>query len=126
MGRHHRDPQAGWPRAALPAAILFYQLTVSSVALIGASVALGEPGIVAPTASVVAALAYQAVVVAFASYLAWFWLLRRYPASDLAPYLFWTPLFGVLAGFLLLGDPLSGHLGAAAALVALGIYLVNR
>lgn len=109
-----------------PPRILFYQLTVSSVALIGASVALREPGVVAPTAPVVAALAYQAVVVAFASYLAWFWLLRRYPASDLAPYLFWTPLFGVLAGFLLLGDPLSGHLGAAAALVALGIYLVNR
>jgi drug/metabolite transporter (DMT)-like permease len=66
------------------------------------------------------------VIVAFASYLAWFWLLRRYPASDLAPYLFWTPLAGVLAGRVLLGDPLSANLGAAAALVALGIYLVNR
>jgi hypothetical protein len=37
---------------------------------------------------------------------------------------FWTPLFGVLAGRLLLGKPLSANLGAAAALVALGIYLV--
>ena len=62
----------------------------------------------------------QAVVVAFASYLAWFWLLRRYPASDLAPHLFWTPLFGVLAGWALLGDPLSGNLGAAAVLIAVG------
>jgi drug/metabolite transporter (DMT)-like permease len=109
-----------------PSRMLFYQLAISSVALIGASLALREPGVFAPTVPVLAALAYQAVIVAFASYLAWFWLLRRYPASDLAPYLFWTPLAGVLAGRVLLGDPLSANLGAAAALVALGIYLVNR
>jgi len=109
-----------------PSRMLFYQLAISSVVLIGASLALREPGVVAPTVPVLAALAYQAVIVAFASYLAWFWLLRRYPASDLAPYLFWTPLAGVLAGRVLLGDPLSANLGAAAALVALGIYLVNR
>jgi len=109
-----------------PSRMLFYQLAISSGALIGASLALREPGVVAPTVPVLAALAYQAVIVAFASYLAWFWLLRRYPASDLAPYLFWTPLAGVLAGWVLLGDPLSANLGAAAALVALGIYLVNR
>jgi drug/metabolite transporter (DMT)-like permease len=109
-----------------PSRMLFYQLAISSVALIGASLALREPGVVSPTVPVLAALAYQAVIVAFASYLAWFWLLRRYPASDLASYLFWTPLAGVLAGWGLLGDPLSANLGAAAALVALGIYLVNR
>jgi len=109
-----------------PSRMLFYQLAISSGALIGASLALREPGVVAPTVPVLAALAYQAVIVAFASYLAWFWLLRRYPASDLAPYLFWTPLAGVLAGWVLLGDPLSANLAAAAALVALGIYLVNR
>ena len=106
--------------------MLFYQLAISSVALIGASLALREPGVVAATEPVLAALAYQAVIVAFASYLAWFWLLRHYPASDLAPHLFWTPLFGVLAGWALLGDPLSGNLGAAAVLIAAGIYLVNR
>jgi drug/metabolite transporter (DMT)-like permease len=109
-----------------PSRMLFYQLAISSVALIGASLALREPGVFAPTVPVLAALAFQAVIVAFASYLALFWLLRRYPASDLAPYLFWTPLAGVLAGRVLLGDPLSANLGAAAALVALGIYLVNR
>jgi len=75
---------------------------------------------------VLGAFAYQAVVVAFVSYLAWFWLLERYPASGLAAFSFWTPLFGVLGGWLLLGDRLSGNLGAAVALVAGGIYLVNR
>jgi drug/metabolite transporter (DMT)-like permease len=109
-----------------PPRMLFYQLAISTVALIGASLALREAGVVAPTGPVLAALAYQAVIVAFASYLAWFWLLRRHPASALAPHLFWTPLFGVLAGWALLGDPLSANLGAAAALIAVGIYLVNR
>lgn len=109
-----------------PQRTLFYQLTVSSVALIGLAAALGEPGITRPTPLVLAALAYQGVIVAFVSYLTWFWLLQHYPASGLASFAFWTPLFGVLAGWLVLGDRLSGNLGAAAALVAGGIYLVNR
>jgi drug/metabolite transporter (DMT)-like permease len=75
---------------------------------------------------VLAALGYQIVVVAFASYLIWFWLLQRYPASGLASFSFWTPIFGVVAGWLVLGDPLTGRLGVSAFLIALGIYLVNR
>jgi drug/metabolite transporter (DMT)-like permease len=105
---------------------LFYQLAVSAVVLIGLAAAAGEPGVVRLTPLVLGAVAYQAVIVAFVSYLIWFWLLQRYPASGLAAFSFWTPLFGVLAGWLVLGDPLSGRLGAAAALVAVGIYLVNR
>jgi drug/metabolite transporter (DMT)-like permease len=109
-----------------PQRTLFYQLSVSAVALIGLAALVGERGVVAPTVPVLAAVAYQSVVVAFVSYLIWFWLLERYPASGLAAFSFWTPLFGVLAGWLVLGDRLTGNLGAAAALVAAGIYLVNR
>ena len=58
-----------------------------------------------------ASLAYQAVIVAFASYLAWFWLL--------------TPMFGVLCGVVLLREPLTGYFALAALLVAAGIVLVN-
>jgi drug/metabolite transporter (DMT)-like permease len=105
---------------------LFYQLTISAAVLLGLSVALGEPGLTRPTATVLVALGYQIVVVAFASYLIWFWLLQRYPASGLAAFSFWTPIFGVIAGWLVLGDPLTGRLGVAAVLIALGIYLVNR
>jgi drug/metabolite transporter (DMT)-like permease len=66
------------------------------------------------------------VVVAFVSYLAWFWLLTRYPASHLHAYTFWTPLFGLLAGWLLLGEPVTPPLVVAMGCVALGIHLVNR
>jgi drug/metabolite transporter (DMT)-like permease len=109
-----------------PQRTLFYQLSVSAVGLIGLAALVGERGVVSLTAPVVGAIVYQSVVVAFVSYLIWFWLLERYPASGLAAFSFWTPLFGVLAGWLVLGDSLTGNLGAAAALVAGGIYLVNR
>jgi drug/metabolite transporter (DMT)-like permease len=109
-----------------PPRTLFYQLTISAPVLIGLSLLLGERGVTRLTPLVMGALAYQAIVIAFVSYLTWFWLLRHYPASGLASFSFWTPLFGVLAGWLLMGDRLSGNLGAAVALVATGIYLVNR
>jgi drug/metabolite transporter (DMT)-like permease len=105
---------------------LFYQLAGSAILLGALAVGTGEAGVTRLTGLVAAALAYQIVIHAFASYLAWFWLLTRYPASHLHAYTFWTPLFGVLAGWLLLGDPVTPALVLAMAGVALGIYLVNR
>jgi drug/metabolite transporter (DMT)-like permease len=69
---------------------------------------------------------YQTAWVAFITYLAWFWLVRTYPPSRLAAFTFLTPLFGVLAGSLLLNEPLTRRLLLALVLVGTGIYLVNR
>lgn len=109
-----------------PAKTLFYQLAGSALVLPFVSLALGEPGVIALTPLVLASLAYQAVLVAFASYLVWFWLVKTYPAGRLAAFSFLTPLFGVLAGALLLSEKVSSALAAALLLVALGIWLVNR
>ena len=105
---------------------LFYQLGFSALALPLASLLAGEPGIVALTPKVVASVAYQGVIVAFASYLTWFWLLTRYLAGRLAVFSFLTPLFGVAFGVILLAEPLSAAFLAAALLVGAGIVLVNR
>ena len=113
-------------RGVTPHRTLFYQLAGSAVLLGALSVATGEPGVTRLTPLVAGALGYQIVIHAFASYLAWFWLLTRYPATQLHAYTFWTPLFGVLAGWLLLGEPVTPALVLAMAGVALGIYLVNR
>jgi drug/metabolite transporter (DMT)-like permease len=104
---------------------LFYQLGVSALMLPLASLLMGEKGIVALTPLAVASLAYQAVIVAFASYLAWFWLLTRYLAARLSVLSFLTPMFGVLFGVLFLSEPLTGSFAAAALLVGAGIVLVN-
>ena len=109
-----------------PHKALFYQLGVSAVLLLGISRALGEPGFLAADPLVLGALAYQIVVVAFATYLAWFWLISRYPAVGLSAFSFLTPLFGLLAGATLLGEPITPTLAAAMLLVGLGIQLVNR
>lgn len=104
---------------------LAYQLVVSALLLPLAAWLLGEPGIVVLDAKVVASLLFQSVVVAFASYLAWFWLLTRYLTGRLAVFSFLSPLFGVLFGVLILGDPLTVRFVLAALLVGLGILLVN-
>jgi drug/metabolite transporter (DMT)-like permease len=109
-----------------PNKVLFYQLGVSAVALPVISVAMGESGVTALTGPVLASLAYQIGIVAFASYLTWFWLIAHYPAGKLAAFSFLTPLFGLLAGGLLLGERISAAMVDAMLLVCFGIYLVNR
>ena len=104
---------------------LFYQLAVSALVLPLCSVLLDEKGVVALTPLAIVSLTYQAVVVAFLSYLAWFWLLGRYLAARLAVFSFLAPMFGVLFGVWLLGEPLGPAFAAAAALVGAGIVLVN-
>jgi len=104
---------------------LFYQLGVSAVVLLISSILLGERGVTAVTPLVVASLAYQGAIVAFASYLAWFWLLTRYLAARLSVLSFLTPLFGMASGVVFLSEPLSAHFAAAALLIAAGIALVN-
>lgn len=105
---------------------LLYQIGVSALTLPLASLALGEPGLVALTPIVIASLFYQGVIVTFASYLAWFWLLTRYMAARLSVFTFLTPLFGVAAGVIVLHEPLRAAFAGGVALVGAGIYLVNR
>jgi len=107
--------------------VLWYQLAVSAVVMLPLSPLMGDTGVVmaALSPSVLAAMLYQAVVVAFASYLAWFWLLQRYVVGRLMVFSFLTPIFGVVFGVIFLGDPLTPSFLVAAACVAAGILLVN-
>ena len=104
---------------------LFYQLAVSALILPLISLAMGEPGIVSVTPGVAVIVIYQALIVAFASYLAWFWLLTKYLAARLKAFVFLSPMFGVVSAYIVLGEPLTAAFLGAAALVAAGIVLVN-
>jgi drug/metabolite transporter (DMT)-like permease len=103
---------------------LFYQLAVSFVLLMLATIALGQTGF-KPTPLAWGSLLFQALVVSFASYLAWFWLLRHYLASRLGVFSFLTPLFGVAFGVWLLDEPLEPGFLVGALLVCAGIVLVS-
>jgi drug/metabolite transporter (DMT)-like permease len=105
---------------------LFYQLAVSGVALAAAALVVGEAWPAHASLLVWNAFAFQTVIVSFASYLLWFWLVRHYPATRLSSFTLLTPLFGLLFGVLLLSEPATTRLLIALAAVALGIVLVNR
>lgn len=73
-----------------------------------------------------AALLYIAIPgMAFPAVL-WYYLLARGEAGKVTAWLFLVPTFGVLFGWLGLGEGLSWWEVAGAAFVAGGIYLVNR
>lgn len=105
--------------------VLWYQLAVSALLMLPLSPLLGETGITHLTTPVLLALAYQGVIVAFASYLAWFWLLQTYLVGRLMVFSFLTPIFGVIFGVIFLSDPLTPSFLFAAACVTGGILLVN-
>ena len=109
-----------------PNRTLLYQLVVSGLLLPPASLLIGEPGFFNPTPLVVASLAFQMLLVVPVSFLTWFWLITRYPASRVSAFIFLAPLFGVFFGVVLLDEPLTPALIVAAGLVAAGLYLVNR
>lgn len=111
-------------KTAKPEKVLLYQLVVSAVVLLVAAPAFG-PLIREITPIVIGAFSFQVLFVVSVTFLVWFWLIRHYPASRLTSFTFLTPVFGVMFGGLLLGEPLSWKLGLALVLVAAGIYLVN-
>lgn len=109
---------------AAPSKTLFYQMGVAAVGLL-AYAAATDQGAIRYTQAAVLSVAFQSVVVALSSYLAWFWLLRRYLASRLSILSFMTPLFGVSFGVLILDEPLDPGFVVGAALVLSGITLVS-
>jgi drug/metabolite transporter (DMT)-like permease len=115
-----------WSRPITHFQTLFAQLFFSIPLLVLASL-LFERGLPVSFAKpVIAALFYQSALVAFASYLAWFWLLHRFQASRLAAFTFLAPIFGVILSAIFLHEQLTIFLGIGLVMVMSGIYLVNR
>ncbi len=106
--------------------VMLYQLVISAPMLAAAAFAFGERISQAPSALALGALAYQTIWVVSVTFVVWFALIAKYSASRLSAFTFLTPLFGVAAGHLVLGEPLTPAFAAAVALVAAGLVLVNR
>ena len=109
-----------------PEKLLFYQVAFTGVALSVVSLALGEVWTWAWSPFAWLSVAVQTGVGAFASYLAWMWMLGHYPATKISAFVFLTPLFALLFGNLMLGEAVTATLLVSMALVAGGIVLVNR
>lgn len=106
--------------------VMIYQLIVSAPMLAICALIFGERITGMPGAVSLGSLAYQTIWVVSVTFVVWFALVVRYSANRLSAFTFLTPLFGVAAGHFVLGEPLTLAFGAAVALVAGGLVLVNQ
>ncbi|MEM9047426.1 MAG: DMT family transporter [Pseudomonadota bacterium] len=111
-------------RDAAPEMQLIYQLGVSAVLLL----------LIAPMDGPLlreieihhwGLLVAQAIFVISIGFLLWFWVLKTYPASDMAAFGFLSPVFSVAMGWAILDEPVGPALLIALALVGAGIFLVT-
>lgn len=109
---------------APPARVLLYQLVVAAFLLLGIALGVGQLEHVTLTPLACSIILYQGVVVSFASYLAWLWVLRRYFVAKVAVLPLMTPLFGVMFGALVLKERIDPTFAAGAILVFTGIAIV--
>ena len=109
---------------AAPEMQLTYQLTVSAVVLIAMAPFFGD--LLRDLTPVIAGIfAFQVVAIGVVGFLTWFWILKIYPASDMASFGFLAPVFGVIFGWLILGEEVGLRILLALALVSAGIVLIN-
>ena len=104
---------------------LLYQLGTSCVLLTAAALAFEGSMPVPHSLLAWSSLAYQTVIVAALSFLAWFALIARYSATKLSVFTFLTPLLAALAGIMLLGERIDAHHVAALVCIVAGIVIVN-
>jgi drug/metabolite transporter (DMT)-like permease len=108
-----------------PEKTLLYQLVVCVPIVVLGALVFGERITAMPSAIALGSLAYQTIVVG-TTFSLWFALIVKFSASRLSAFTFLTPLFGVAAGHLVLGEPLTPAFALAVLLVAAGLILVNR
>ncbi|MCU4483621.1 DMT family transporter [Acinetobacter ursingii] len=103
---------------------MFYQMLGGFIVLMIVAWITGQTQIhFTPLA--VGSLIFHTFVVSFASFLAWFWLLRTYLASRLGVFSFLTPIFGMGFGVYLLNEKLELNFLIGTALVLLGVIVVS-
>ena len=108
-----------------PINTFLYQLVFSIPILLIVSLILESRWIYRIDLTIVASLFYQSVINAFISLVIWFKLIHEYSVSRLTAFTFFTPIFGVLFGIVLLGEEFTSSLMVGLPFVCLGIFIVN-
>ena len=103
---------------------LFYQLLIGGMVLLPLAFWSGQASIQWTTLSI-SSLIFHTVVISFASYLIWFWMLKHYLASRLGVFSFLTPVFGMLFGVLILDEHIEINFIVGTCMVMLGVILVS-
>jgi drug/metabolite transporter (DMT)-like permease len=109
-----------------PERVVFFEHLMTGAVLVAGSFLIGERGIGNPTWLHWGAFAWTTVFVAFIAFVTSFALMLRYPASKIMAFMLLTPIVGVAAGALILGEPLTTSLFVGLGLVLAGLWLINR
>jgi probable blue pigment (indigoidine) exporter len=115
-----------WRIEMSPIAATAWQVGIGCIPLLGASAILEHPHLYAMPWFGWAALTYTAVVSLGICYLTWFAALRRVEAGTAAIGMLLTPIVGVMASAVALGEPLLFPQIASLALVIAGVTLAVR
>ena len=107
-----------------PSCTLFYQLATTSVILALVAYGRGETLFVLNRTSLLS-LTFQTIIVAVISYLTWFTLLRYYKVSSLSTLILMTPVMGIAAGAIFLGEKLQSDFTIGSALILAGLLLTR-
>lgn len=102
------------------------QLLLAGVAMLPVALALEGTPPIRWTVPVVASLAFLIVVLSIGASMLWFWILQHGEASRVSAYFFLTPVFGLLLGAALLGEPLARLDFVALVVISAGLYLATR
>ncbi|MCX8023052.1 MAG: DMT family transporter [Syntrophorhabdaceae bacterium] len=108
-----------------PINTFLYQLVFSIPVMLLAAIIVEDKWVYHWDVYIGAAVVYQSVIIAFASYLVWFILIHTYPVAILSIFTFLTPVFGVFFGAVLLKERLTLGLITGLLLVCAGIYCNN-
>jgi drug/metabolite transporter (DMT)-like permease len=113
------------PRDVNPVAVIFWG-AVGAVPVFALLTLLLESNAAwRPGAAAVASVLYLGMVAAGLGFVLVVWLINTYSASRVNVFVFLSPVFGVLIGWLLLGEPISAMQAAGGAAVAAGILIVS-
>jgi len=103
-----------------------FEMLFGGVALLAVGSALGEWPRVAFTTRSALALAHLIVFGAIAGFTAYVYALKHLPVATVSLYAYINPLIAVVLGVLILHEPFSARMAAAAAIVLGGMALVRR
>lgn len=113
------------PREINSAALIFWNVA-AAIPVVGLlSLALEGGARWRFTPAAVASVLYLGTVAAGLGFVLIVWLVRTYSASRVNVFVFLSPVFGVLIGWALLGEPIGAPQALGAAAVAAGILVVT-
>jgi len=101
-----------------------YQMLFGGLLLLLMGVTLETPQMIITPGSVLIVL-WLAVMASIVQFATWFTLLQKGDPGRTSAFLFLAPFFGVLSGWLLLGEEIQWHVYLGGVFIFAGIFLVN-